>query len=62
VDQRIAFLEAENTALRARLASLGTDPGNAVVLDDERVLQDAGIYRYHHPLENALPIGSDSMT
>jgi len=54
MDQRIAFLEAENTAFRARLASLGTDPGNAVVLDDERVLQDAGIYRYHHPLENAV--------
>ena len=24
-----------------------------VPLDDERVLQDVGIYRYHHPLENA---------
>ncbi|MHB1343007.1 MAG: DUF4041 domain-containing protein, partial [Thermoleophilia bacterium] len=23
------------------------------MLDDERVLQDVGIYRYHHPLENA---------
>lgn len=53
-DQRIALLEAENATLRARLESLGTDPGNVVVLDDERVLQDAGIYRYHHPLENAL--------
>lgn len=54
LDQWIAFLEAENAALRARLDSLGTDPGNVVVLDDERVLQDAGIYRYHHPLESAL--------
>lgn len=54
MDQRIAFLEAENTVLRTRLESLGTDPGNVVILDDERVLQDAGIYRYHHPLENAL--------
>jgi Domain of unknown function (DUF4041)/T5orf172 domain len=54
MDQRVAFLEAENTALRTRLESLGTDPGNVVILDDERVLQDAGIYRYHHPLENAL--------
>ena len=54
MDQRIAFLEAENAALRTRLESLGTDPGNVVVLDDERVLQDAGIYQYHHPLENAL--------
>lgn len=54
MDQRIAFLEAENAALRARLESLGEDSDNAVVLDDERVLQDVGIYRYHHPLENAL--------
>ncbi|HEU5092992.1 MAG TPA: DUF4041 domain-containing protein, partial [Nitrospira sp.] len=54
MDQRIAFLEAENAALHTRLDSLGTDSGNAVVLDDERVLQDVGIYRYHHPLENAL--------
>lgn len=53
-DQRIAFLEAENAALRARLDSISTDPSNAVVLDDDRVLQDAGIYRYHHPLEHAL--------
>ncbi|MDZ4252531.1 MAG: DUF4041 domain-containing protein [Sulfuritalea sp.] len=54
MDKRITLLEAENSALRARLESLGTDPDNVVVLDDERVLQDVGIYRYHHPLENAL--------
>lgn len=54
MDQRIALLEAENSALRARLESFGTDPASVVVLDDERVLQDVGIYRYHHPLENAL--------
>jgi hypothetical protein len=54
MEQRIAFLEAENAALRARFESLGTEPGNVVDLDDERVLQDVGIYRYHHPLENAL--------
>ena len=54
MDERIAILEAENAALRARLESLGTDPSNVVVLDDDRVLQDVGIYRYHHPLENAL--------
>lgn len=53
-DQRIALLETENSALRARLEALGTDSGNVVVLDDERVLQDVGIYRYHHTLENAL--------
>lgn len=54
MDQRIALLEAENSALLARLESFGTDPASVVVLDDERVLQDVGIYRYHHPLENAL--------
>jgi len=54
VDQRVAFLQAENAALRARLESLGAEPGRVIVLDDERVLQDVGIYRYHHPLENAL--------
>lgn len=47
-------MEVENAALRAHLESLGTNPSNVVVLDDQRVLQDAGIYRYHHPLENAL--------
>lgn len=48
---RIAFLEAENAALRQRVqASAGDSP---VELDDARVLQDVGIYRYHHPLESA---------
>jgi hypothetical protein len=48
---RIAFLEAENAALRQRVqASTGDSP---VELDDARVLQDVGIYRYHHPLESA---------
>jgi len=28
--------------------------GDVVVLDDDRVLQEAGVYRYHHPLENAV--------
>lgn len=27
--------------------------GTLVDLDDQRVLQDVGIYRYHHPLEDA---------
>jgi len=53
-DQRLVLLAAENAALRARLAALGTDPDSVVVLDDERVLQDVGVYRYHHPLENAV--------
>lgn len=33
---------------------MGTDANETVQLDDERILQDVGIYRYHHPLENAL--------
>ena len=54
LDHRLALLESENAVLRARLAAIGTDANEVVILDDERVLQDIGIYRYHHPLENAL--------
>lgn len=50
---RVALLEAENAALRARLADSGRDADELVALDDERVLQNVGIYRYHHPLDNA---------
>jgi len=50
-DARITFLEAENTLLRQQLADRGNDA--LVELDDARVLQDIGIYRYHHPLESA---------
>ena len=53
-DQRLSYLEAENAALRAQLAELVASPGATVILDDERVLQEAGVYRYHHPLENAV--------
>jgi hypothetical protein len=49
VEGRIGELEAELNQLRATRA-LGAD---TVDLDDERVLQEVGIYRYHHPLENA---------
>jgi hypothetical protein len=52
VEQRIALLEAENVALRAQL-DVATTASEVVVLDDERILQEVGIYRYHHPLENA---------
>lgn len=51
-DRRIAVLEAENAALRAQLEAVASAT-DVVVLDDERVLQEVGIYRYHHPLENA---------
>jgi len=33
---------------------MGTDPAATIELSDDRVLQDVGIYRYHHPLENAI--------
>jgi hypothetical protein len=45
----VAELEAEVKRLEATVASSPL----AVDLDDERVLQEVGIYRYHHPLENA---------
>ncbi len=46
---RIAELETEVK----RLESTAAASVGAVDLDDERVLQEVGIYRYHHPLENA---------
>ncbi len=46
--RRITELEAEVARLQAGGSNSGT-----VELDDERVLQEVGIYRYHHPLENA---------
>src|SRR3990172_8881945 len=42
VDHRVALLEAENAALRARLELAGTDANEVVLLDDERVLQEVG--------------------
>lgn len=48
---RLAYLEAENASLRAQLTAGEGD--EYVELDDARVLQDVGIYRYHHPLESA---------
>jgi uncharacterized protein DUF4041/Meiotically Up-regulated Gene 113 (MUG113) protein len=50
----VAALAAEVAALRAQLDAVRSAGGDVVVLDDERVLQDVGIYRYHHPLENAV--------
>lgn len=47
----VAALEAEVAALRTQLDTI-TSTG-VVELDDEQVLQNVGIYRYHHPLENA---------
>jgi len=53
---------ADEEALRGRIRELEAEVGRLladgansvrVELDDERVLQEVGIYRYHHPLENA---------
>ncbi len=44
--QRIAELEAA-------LAEATSGSDGIVELSDQRVLQDVGIYRYHHPLEDA---------
>lgn len=52
IAERLALLESENARLRAQLASARVT--SVVELNDERVLQDVGIYRYHHPLENAV--------
>jgi len=52
-DVNIEFLRAENAALREELEKLSR-AGDVINLDDEHVLQEVGIYRYHHPLENAV--------
>jgi uncharacterized protein YkvS len=54
IDQRLVLLEAENAALRARLAAAAAGDSGPIALDDEQVLQEVGIYRYHHPLEDAV--------
>lgn len=46
--RRITELEDEVARLQAAAADVAT-----VELDDERILQEVGIYRYHHPLEDA---------
>jgi regulator of protease activity HflC (stomatin/prohibitin superfamily) len=47
-----AGLLARIGELQAALAAQTTS-GDVIELSDQRVLQDVGIYRYHHPLENA---------
>ncbi len=53
LERELAVLRSENQALRAQRTSAADEFGELVVLDDERVLQSVGIYRYHHPLEHA---------
>ncbi|MFC4902772.1 DUF4041 domain-containing protein [Kocuria oceani] len=50
---RIALLEAENAQLRQQLSEASSSAEPFIELSDARVLQDVGIYHYHHPLENA---------
>ncbi|MCF6506585.1 DUF4041 domain-containing protein [Blastococcus sp. MG754426] len=58
---RVRELEAEVDALRRQLAEAErrateqrpTGDDDFVELDDARLLQQVGIYHYHHPLENA---------
>ena len=54
LETRIALLEAENSGLRKQLAAVGINADEVADLNDERVLQSVGIYRYHHPLEDAV--------
>lgn len=49
----VDVLRAEVRRLRSQVRSTSSFAGGIVDLDDERVLQEAGVYRYHHPLENS---------
>lgn len=51
--QRLARVEAENADLRQYVQRSGNAVEGVIQLDDQKVLQEVGIYRYHHPLENA---------
>lgn len=46
-------LLARIAELEAQLGGGGNGSPGVIDLNDQRVLQDVGIYRYHHPLENA---------
>ena len=50
---RVTTLEDELLGLRNRASSVAGNDDDYVILDDDRVLQSVGIYRYHHPLESA---------
>lgn len=53
VDAHTAALRARVAELEAALARARVDSTGVIELNDQRVLQDVGIYRYHHPLEDA---------
>lgn len=50
---RVAFIEAENRVLKSQLEAAMTSADTSIVMNDDVVLQEVGIYRYHHPLESA---------
>lgn len=50
---RLSVLETENRELKEKLASLAVSGGAEIVMNDDAILQEVGIYRYHHPLECA---------
>jgi hypothetical protein len=52
-ESETAILLARIADLEAQLQATGKGSPDLVELNDQRVLQDVGIYRYHHPLENA---------
>lgn len=52
-DDELKRLRIENQSLRDELARSSADRTESVSLDDSLVLQSVGIYRYHHPLEDA---------
>ena len=51
LSSEIERLRAENSALQ--VANAEDDNSELVELNDDLILQEVGIYRYHHPLENA---------
>ncbi len=53
--EEVARLQARVAELETELQRVQRAPasGEVIDLDDQRVLQDVGVYRYHHPLENA---------
>lgn len=51
--EKIAQLQRRIVELEDALAATGRTGDDVVELNDQQMLQDVGIYRYHHPLEDA---------
>lgn len=50
----VPLLTARIAELELELAHARAGAGDVIELSDQRVLQDVGIYRYHHPLETSV--------